>query len=738
MPKATSPYLAKLSKKIGIALGLTLLAVAIVGGLFWAKQQNLLPPNGNWQTLKFWPQSENPELLYASSSLSHADARALYLQSLGALKNQDPSTALDGFNQLEPVYPGLKDLIYLHQAEAQAAMGQEAAAQQKLQAISREFPASPLKLKAQYLLAQSHVRANEPQKARQVLNNIRQNAPQSDYGIGSLYYLGLIAQPTNPVESRGHWLSYLEQCPNCTFSGDSAEALQAQILNKQWTNPSPDGRGHLLIGTGLVTSRRQWPNAVSHLTQAPFDKAWYYLGSAYLETNASELAADAFSRGLIYSQDGDQTQKAIDWLVKSAPSPRLPRLEALVKLPIPKQGDYLLWQLAQVSPEKAADYYQQIIARYPDGDYAPESSWNLLWPLLSSGQYSAYIQQSAKHIQRYHYAKSTPKAIFWVGKSYEKSGSKESAKATYKKLIAQYPGNYYAFRAKSRFDALNGGSDRGWETSISQYKPAFSLTQLNILPSLDAFSSSYQKETGSANGARRTYNALKELQAIGAADDVLALSEEVFEKIPAPIASWAYQQNGERPKGIREIRDDLQNRKKDAPQTAATSLSEEKLLYPVYFSEQIAEASPRYQVDPHIIQGLMREESYFNEFAVSTSDARGLMQLLPSTASEVANWESLDGFQVMNLFDPATNIRLGTRYLQYLHAQFSDKPSHLRSMAAVGAYNGGPNAMKRWIASNPNFSADPDLFVEEIPYEQTREYIKKVFGSAWNYQALYQ
>jgi soluble lytic murein transglycosylase len=187
------------------------------------------------------------------------------------------------------------------------------------------------------------------------------------------------------------------------------------------------------------------------------------------------------------------------------------------------------------------------------------------------------------------------------------------------------------------------------------------------------------------------------------------------------------------------IRDALEARAKTEflatngrPIKSTGTRDELKLLYPVYFPENIRSASKRVGLDPFLIQALMREESYFNEFAISTSNARGLMQLLPSTAQDVAHWENLPGFQVSDLFLPEVNIRLGSRYLGYLHETF-----HYNSMPAVGAYNGGPGAMKRWQQASSLAQSDPDMFVERIPYEQSRDYIKKVFGSWWNYHRLY-
>ena len=106
--------------------------------------------------------------------------------------------------------------------------------------------------------------------------------------------------------------------------------------------------------------------------------------------------------------------------------------------------------------------------------------------------------------------------------------------------------------------------------------------------------------------------------------------------------------------------------------------------------------------------------------------ATGLAQLMPSTAEWVV--KQVPEAAGRPLTDPDANLRLGAWYLAYTHKSTGD------SMHAVAAYNGGPGAVASW---KRKFSPDPDVFVEQIPYPETRDYVKKVFASAWNYARLY-
>ena len=130
-----------------------------------------------------------------------------------------------------------------------------------------------------------------------------------------------------------------------------------------------------------------------------------------------------------------------------------------------------------------------------------------------------------------------------------------------------------------------------------------------------------------------------------------------------------------------------------------------------------------YHIDPCLVLAFARTESGFRAKAVSTAGARGVMQLLPGTATLV------DGKGTKaELNDPAYNLGLGERYLQNLMTQTN---GNLFQLAA--AYNAGPAALTRWLVARPDLTDDPLLFIESIPYSETRNYIKHVMTNYWLY-----
>jgi soluble lytic murein transglycosylase len=154
-----------------------------------------------------------------------------------------------------------------------------------------------------------------------------------------------------------------------------------------------------------------------------------------------------------------------------------------------------------------------------------------------------------------------------------------------------------------------------------------------------------------------------------------------------------------------------------------------EIAYPRPFSDVVDRECKRNALPIPLAYAIMREESAFDPEAVSPAKAFGLMQLILPTARKVARDVGLACDESL-LARPETNVALGTRFLADLRAKFPLNP-HL----AVSAYNAGPGAPVRWIAARE--TDDFDLWVEQIPYEETRRYTKRVLASYAAYAFLY-
>jgi len=136
-----------------------------------------------------------------------------------------------------------------------------------------------------------------------------------------------------------------------------------------------------------------------------------------------------------------------------------------------------------------------------------------------------------------------------------------------------------------------------------------------------------------------------------------------------------------------------------------------------------------FRVDPALLYALALQESRFNAGAVSPAGARGLMQIMPATASYLARDPSLQGEGAQRLHDPAYSLELGQRYIHYLARHEGVEGNLIRLLAA---YNAGPGNLMKWLPAHGHRD-DPFLFVEAIPFDETRGFVQQVLTYSWIY-----
>ena len=146
-----------------------------------------------------------------------------------------------------------------------------------------------------------------------------------------------------------------------------------------------------------------------------------------------------------------------------------------------------------------------------------------------------------------------------------------------------------------------------------------------------------------------------------------------------------------------------------------------KIRFPLPFYDTVLTYAQKQDIEFEWVYGIIRQESAFQTDAVSSAGALGLMQLMPTTAQEIANQQQIELKNDEDILAPDINIQLGTRYLRSLLDRFNN--NHL---LATVAYNAGPTRVKRWIEQYRCFP--PDIWVELIPFNQTRDYVERVLS----------
>ncbi|OGB60115.1 MAG: hypothetical protein A2Y94_12030 [Caldithrix sp. RBG_13_44_9] len=154
-----------------------------------------------------------------------------------------------------------------------------------------------------------------------------------------------------------------------------------------------------------------------------------------------------------------------------------------------------------------------------------------------------------------------------------------------------------------------------------------------------------------------------------------------------------------------------------------------KKLYPLYFAEQVDSAATKFAIPQELIWSVIKKESAFESKVISYANAYGLMQLLPGTASQVAPQVGIPFNSTEQLFDPEINIEMGTYYLSSLLLRYDNN-----YVMALAGYNAGPHRVDRWKKTYD--TADDDLFMENLEFEQTRAYVRTCLKFFWIYRAI--
>jgi soluble lytic murein transglycosylase len=288
------------------------------------------------------------------------------------------------------------------------------------------------------------------------------------------------------------------------------------------------------------------------------------------------------------------------------------------------------------------------------------------------------------------------KALYWLGRSLEQSGNPESA-SFFRMLLDEYPAGFYAtwHRNQKRIpDVREPLGQRNALVELPQIagfdKPRL-LASLGMIDEARAEMSVARKKAGENKslfpGLARIYLEMEDYSSAIAL--FLANRPIKWDKTTLPL--W----------------------------TAG---------YPLAYSAPISKHTSANSVSEGLVYALMRAESGFSPAIKSPAGAIGLMQLMPATAKATAREKG--AFDPLRLTVPDYNIRLGTRHFRDLLKEYDGDVVY-----SMAAYNAGASAVERWKKSFKGRSKDE--FIECIPYQETRDYVKKVYASAGTYRQLY-
>jgi soluble lytic murein transglycosylase len=374
---------------------------------------------------------------------------------------------------------------------------------------------------------------------------------------------------------------------------------------------------------------------------------------------------------------------------------------------------------------KARESYKVLYDVFPKGKYAERALWKMaLFPYFQKNYFEAALG-FLKYLVAYQNPSSAVQAMYWMGRCYDKLGDSESARYLFQRTRALANESYYGQRAREAETSLGRNAKAGRSAApgidfndVVSICDGIQLVPL-AMPEPDASGSRVILRTGQLIAAALTDLALTELRS---GIRQYPQNESALCYLMARI--YASKQDYDAAiSSLRRAFPDYNSRT-----NAELPLEIWDVLFPVRYWGTINEQASRLNIDPALVLGVIRQESAFEPKARSRANARGLMQILPSTGRLLARQSKLTRYNAGKLYQAETNIILGTRYLASLLRQYG-KPE-----LALAAYNAGDSRVDRWMKEWGDL--DMAEFVEQIPFSETRGYIRQVLNNRTRYGLL--
>jgi soluble lytic murein transglycosylase len=641
------------------------------------------------------PQERAAKLEALKEGAKSADRnRARYLLASDLIERKQAKPALELLKGLEKDYPLLAPYVLLKQAQAEELLGEEGKASDLRQKVVKEYPKQAAAAKALYLIALPEYQdkaiaefPSHPLTWEIVRKRLQENPnqPQLQLVLAKYAYdqLGIV-----PV---------LDQLGN-----------NSTLKPEEWE----------IIGTAY------WENSEFGKAATAYAKATrtpqnYYRVARGLQVGGKRPEAVAMYQQLVKTfPDAKETGTALMRLAEIAPVRKdaLPYLDQVISKYPDKAGTAIVEKIKilQTQDQKAAsEALKLLLTKYGNSEEAAEYRWKMAQQKAKAKDYKAAWQWAEPIPKNNPNSILAPRASFWVAKWATKLGKNQEAKQAYEYTISNFPYSYYSWRA-----AATLGLNVGNFNTVRKMNP-------QVVP--------IQRPLPTAGS-----ETFKELYLLGQDRDAWLQWQTEFQNKMQPTVAEEFTEGlmqlakGENIKGIDQI-SKLEDRETPQEQAEYQALSKQitywQARYPFPYLNEIEQWSEKRQLNPLLVTALIRQESRFETKVRSTAGATGLMQVLPNTAKWIAPQIKFDTKKI-DLQNPNNNIMFGTWYLDHTHQQYGNS-----SLLAIASYNAGPGNVSKWLPTLPK--EDPDEFVESIPFDETKNYVRQVFGNYWNYLRLY-
>lgn len=624
-----------------------------------------------------------------------------YKQGVLFYNKGDYSNAYYNFNKIRWISP-LYTMALFKQAKSAQKIGDYSTAADKYKLFLEREPNSIFSKSARYNLAKCYYHLKKYQEAKKLF----EQSKEKNNNINSVedYYLGMLNKNSDELKANEYFTNYLTSDSSIDKNYEIAAIDEFTSLKKEMDKTEIKMVGEIYL------KNNQYKKALTYLSKLPLEDSWDYLVLANHYAGNKLIAKTLIEKGLVkYSKQAkvENLNKIYNIYASYLKGTKVNNWMFILNLVQDKNlngEDYVLYKLAGLqSGEKAYMLYSLLEKKYPNSNYAPESLWNVFWYKYNKQEYNAAAELAYKHLKQYKNVNSTPKIAFWLAKTELKQNKINEAHNILNKIIAKYPDDYYALRSEyllnKRSDFWNTDKNLQLPQNSKEIEFPISLSELNI------------KDV-------KLINSLFEL-----GDYDVWLDADFKNKI---VESWFEQRKGKISRSAILARDAIKEMEVKPSFLSAAY----KLAYPLHYSDEINIVSKKLEIDPYYVISIIKEESHFDPNAKSSTMATGLMQLMPSTANFMISKHLMNYNFLTKLQDSKTNIYIGTNYIKYLKDKFNN------DLYVTAAYNAGEGYVVKWLKQYR--TKDNDEFIESIPFEETRNYIKKVYRTYHLYKKIYK
>jgi len=630
-------------------------------------------------------------------------ARAAYLSAYCLEQTGQHSEAQAAYDAVASRYPPLAPYARFAAVQVAAAAGNAPEAVSRLETLFATAPPKALAQRARLLFAESLANAGRPAQALRVLREVIRSSSDDDTLTRAWWLQGVANEKLGAIAAaRAAYIMAWWAVPESALAPQAMERLKALSGG---TLPAPHAEARLERGKHLAAAARTVEaerELVAVLRQNPSAllaaEAWYRLGLIRVSTKAGVYAfqqalrypANA-SRGMYWLGEAlaatgrSADAKAAWWRVSRADRASVWAARALYSLALSAEAERA-WSTAD-------RILAELAARFPGWPQGDEARWRRGWQRYRRGKYAEAEAVLLAAVQVAPNSTRAAESLYWASKAREQQH--RDPRPLLSQVAQRYPLTYPGQRARVRLGAP---------------PPPRTAGPAPVLARNDQFHAVHE-----------------ELAALGFDKEAADEAEQLLESSPT--------QELRRFVGIHRTRAGDFYAAVAAAETAISpalrgggqaDVELWSLAYPRAFWEQVSALAAKTGLDPYLVLAVMREESRFDPRAISPAGAIGLMQLMPYTARTLAGEE----VNTQKLMDPEVSVRYGASYLAGVLREFGGDVT-----LALVAYNAGPGTARRFARTSRN---DPDVFLANIPYAETRWYVRVVLETYGIYRWLYQ